>query len=246
MGGHGDDRRVTQYNPRTNTWRCMPSLQTGTRGHNVCTLDNKIFALGGWSGNNFTSGEMLDLGDNNPLWRFMADMNSDHYSGGAVVVGRKIYVLGGGATTTTNVEVYDVDQGILMKYLRILHMIFPDQWNTVTNMPTRRMYPGVAILDSKIYVTGGYDPFWTEDVSSVDCYDTDTNTWSQVADMNIARKGHSLVSLHGRLYAVGGWDVDKAEVYDPDSNTWTLLQHKLEGKVFGSGACLVKKYYLNN
>ena len=66
-------------------------------------------------------------------------------------------------------------------------------------------------------------------MSSVDCYDPDTNTWSQMANMNIARAGHSLVSLHGRLYAIGGCDVgyvDSVEVYDPDNNTWTTLQHK--------------------
>ena len=109
-------------------------------------------------------------------------------------------------------------------------------------MPTRRFGPGVAALDNKIYVTGGGD-FGV--MSSVDCYDPDTNTWSQMANMNIARDGHSLVSLHGRLYAIGGWDVDSVEVYDPDNNTWTLLQHKLDGRVFCIGADLIMKRYLN-
>ena len=49
---------------------------------------------------------------------------------------------------------YDVDQGILIEYL---HLIFPDQCNIVTNMPTMRKWPGVAALDDKIYVTGGHD-----------------------------------------------------------------------------------------
>ena len=123
-------------------------------------------------------------------------------------------------------------------------MIFIDQWNTVTNMPTVRYELGVAALDHKIYVTGGHEE---EDVSSVDCYDPDTNTWSQMANMNMARSAHSLVSLHGRLYAIGGGDgVDSVEVFDPDNNTWTLLQQKLDGQVFGTGACLVKKYFLSN
>ena len=111
-------------------------------------------------------------------------------------------------------------------------------------MPTRRCHPGVAALDNKMYVTGGYAG---QPMSSVDCYDPDTNTWSQVANMNIARHGHSLVSLHGRLYAIERWsgeDVDSVEVYDPDNNTWTLLQHKLDGEVFDTGACIIKKYYL--
>ena len=66
-------------------------------------------------------------------------------------------------------------------------------------MPTIRRYPGVAALDNKIYVTGGNDGH--EDLSSVDCYDPKTNTWSLVANMMIARFGHCLLNLHGLLYA---------------------------------------------
>ena len=209
----------------------MPSLQQSRIGHSVCTLANKIFVLGGDCGS-ATTCEMLDLSEEEPQWRYIANMNSRHHACGAVVVERKIYALGGDRDT---VDVYDADQ---------------DQWKTpVTNILTYRICQGVAALDNKIYVTGGYGVdylLYGQSMSSVDCYDPDTNTWSQVADMNVARKGHSLVSLHGRLYAVGGWDVDSVEVYNPDSNTWTLLQHKLEGEVFGSGACLVKNYYLNN
>merc|ERR1719232_743828 len=103
-------------------------------------------------------------------------------------------------------------------------------------MQNWRYYPGVAALDNKMYVTGGGGGGQT--MSSVDCYDPDTNTWSQMANMNIARRGHCLVSLHGRLYAIGGGleYVDSVEVYDPDNNTWTLLQQKLDGTVAGAGA----------
>ena len=107
-------------------------------------------------------------------------------------------------------------------------------------MPTRRYSPGVAALDSKIYVTGGGDGLQL--LSRVDCYDPDTNTWSRLPDMNIARAAHSLVSLHGRLYAIGG--VDSVEVFDPDNNTWTLLQHKLDHRLHGTGAGLINKNFL--
>ena len=136
VGGHFD-RRVTEYNPRTNTSRNLPSLQQGRGGHSVCTLDNKIFVLGGYDN---TSCEMLDLSDDDPHWRYIAQMNSDHHDGGAVVIERKIYVL---SARTTNVEVYDVDvdqgrsswfhklfaligltnqQGILMEYLQFRYI----------------------------------------------------------------------------------------------------------------------------
>ena len=61
--------------------------------------------------------------------------------------------------------------------------------------------------------------------------------------MNIARHDHTLVDLHGRLYDIGGTNinvpsqsVDSFEVYNPDNNTWTGLQHRLDGKVEHNGA----------
>ena len=68
--------------------------------------------------------------------------------------------------------------------------------------------------------------------------------------MNIARYNHSLVSLHGRLYAIGGvggfmggFRIDSDEVYDPENNTWTLLQHKVD-KMYYNGADVIKECYL--
>ena len=103
---------VTKYNPQTNTWRKMPSLKRRS-GASVCSLDNKMFVLG--DGNyGSTTCEMLDLSDDDPQWRTIADMNRKHWHGGAVVTENKIFVLGGG--DDTSVEVYDVNQGrFLMK-----------------------------------------------------------------------------------------------------------------------------------
>ena len=125
-------------------------------------------------------------------------------------------------------------------------------------MPTWRGIPGVAAFDNKLYVTGGVDDGF-QLMSTVDCYDPDTNTWSQMKNMNSTRYGHCLVSLHRRLYAIGGYRYilngglfgrssdnihDTVEVYDPDSNTWTVLKQKLDGKVSDTEVGIIKKCYL--
>ena len=131
-------------------------------------------------------------------------------------------------------------------------------------MPFENESPGVAVLDNKVYVTGGYNVGYEdaaglsgdeeicgEEVSSVqrrvDCYDPATNTWSKAADMNIARMEHALISVHGKLYAIGGryhGDIDTVEVYDQDTDKWTVLPNKLEGSICLNGACSVKKHIL--
>ena len=113
-GGYGGESEVLEYNPRTNTWRNMPKTLQNRYGHNICGLENKIFVLGGptINGATNTTCEMLDLNDNDPQWKYIASMNSDHFNGIAVVVEKMIYVLGG--SFDTSVEVYDLDKGKFM------------------------------------------------------------------------------------------------------------------------------------
>ena len=54
-------------------------------------------------------------------------MNIGHTGGGAVVIERKIYVLGGDAYNS--VEVYDTDQGILMKCFQIIVKLGSWSWS---------------------------------------------------------------------------------------------------------------------
>ena len=52
----------------------MPSLQEEKYCRTVCTVDNKIFVFGG---SGLTSScEMLDLGDDDPHWKYIANTNN--------------------------------------------------------------------------------------------------------------------------------------------------------------------------
>ena len=137
-------------------------------------------------------------------------------------------------------------------------MILSDEW-IGTLLPTHvaiYLNPGIAALNNKIYVTGGRYGAPTggsQYISHAYCYDPDTNTWSQLPNMNIPRCGHGLVSLDGRIYAIGGkgdiiwrlggYNVDSVEVYNADDNTWTILQQKLDGEVAYTGTVLINKYH---
>ena len=106
-GSAGERRKVTEYNPCTDTWRNMPSLQLERDGQvGVCTLDHKIFVVGADN-----TCEMLDMGEKDPEWKYIANMKGQHHDASIAILDRKIYVLGGAGT---DVEVYDVDEGIFM------------------------------------------------------------------------------------------------------------------------------------
>ena len=142
----------------------------------------------------------------------------------AVVVGGKLYAIGGADTDLTSadhafiglnsVEAFDPQTGT---------------WAEVTPMRTARSSPGAAVLDGKIYVSGGdTNAADTSDAfaNTVEVYDPQTNTWGTAAPMVMARNSHCMAELGGQIYAVGGLDngisrLSSAEAFDPQTNTWT-------------------------
>ena len=86
----------------------------------------------------------------------------------------------------------------------------------------------VQLADGRVLMFGGsMDNGPANKIASI--FDPSTNTWSRVADMNLARWYPAGVRLNdGRVVAISGSIVpgvwaDTPEIYDPVSNTWTLL-----------------------
>ena len=77
-----------------------------------------------------------------------------------------------------------------------------------------------------IYVVGGYGEGGRP--STVELYDPQNASWTQVASMAHPRSLHGCVALAGKLYAAGGRGdeyllLDTAEVYDPQTDGWQPL-----------------------
>jgi N-acetylneuraminic acid mutarotase len=60
--------------------------------------------------------------------------------------------------------------------------------------------------------------------------------WTQKADMPAARAGHSSIVLDGKIYAIGGANINSApasktmQVYDPILNSWTYKANMVAGR----------------
>ncbi|KAH6947402.1 hypothetical protein HPB50_018807 [Hyalomma asiaticum] len=92
-------------------------------------------------------------------------------------------------------------------------------------MLTRRCRLGVAVLQGKIYVCGGYDG--ATFLQTTEAFDPVTQQWQFVAPMNVTRSRVALVANCGRLFAVGGYDgvsnLSTVEIYDPEADQWTPI-----------------------
>jgi hypothetical protein len=107
------------------------------------------------------------------------------------------------------------------------------EWMPKKSMPTDRGLAACASIDGKIYVMGGLrslgSQIWKDGFSTVEVYDTHSDTWTQMADMPIKNWGLSAVAVNGKIYVLGGTTgtglaspvYASVEVYDPQTNTWT-------------------------
>ncbi|WOL11404.1 F-box/kelch-repeat protein [Canna indica] len=102
---------------------------------------------------------------------------------------------------------------------------------------------GVAVLDAKIVIAGGYVvDEGTKCVSDdVYQYDSQLNRWNLLSKMNVARHDFACSEVNGQIYAAGGFgsngdSLSSVEVYDPNENKWTLIE-SLRRPRWGCFAC---------
>ena len=133
-----------------------------------------------------------------------------------MVDGIKIYVLDGiiyddedEREATGRVDVYDPAA---------------DSWQQMAAMPTVRHSHTSAVMDGKIYVSGGLNTSG-DLLDAFEAYDPVTNTWATLASLSEVRADHASAAFNGKLYVFGGWASggdrrDLVEVYGPASNSW--------------------------
>ncbi|XP_037656072.1 kelch-like protein 1 isoform X2 [Choloepus didactylus] len=83
---------------------------------------------------------------------------------------------------------------------------------------------GVTVLEGPIYAVGGHDG-WSY-LNTVERWDPQSQQWTFVASMSIARSTVGVAALNGKLYSVGGRDgsscLSSMEYYDPHTNKWNV------------------------
>lgn len=133
---------------------------------------------------------------------------------------------------------YDA-RGIAEGVLRECDIYDPwtETWRCASPLQRGRWGHGCAALGNRIYVVGGCSPRLNapaaamETLRSCEVYDPSTDSWTEVAPLQVARSGARLIPLPGgRLAVVGGCtDVfgravsqSSVEIFDEALGTWTL------------------------
>ncbi len=161
-------------------------------------------------------------GSAQPRWRYKAEMPTSRRSFTASVVNGKIYAIGGLQSTGSNqdpirtVDMYDPSTGI---------------WTQMADNPLPMYEHSEGVVDSKIYIMGGYPRVPTAPPSAIfQVYDPATDTWKRKADMPVPRANHCAAVVDGKIYLFGGFCFEcpvpgrllsTVSIYDPATDTWT-------------------------
>ncbi|XP_030055903.1 kelch-like protein 35 [Microcaecilia unicolor] len=118
------------------------------------------------------------------------------------------------------------------------------QWTALASVPGYAKSEFAACtLKNDIYISGGH-----VGSSDVWLFSSQLNVWIRVASLHKGRWRHKMITLHGKLYAVGGFDgfqrLSTVECYDFFSNNWTFIPPMLEGVSSAAVVACMNKVYV--
>jgi N-acetylneuraminic acid mutarotase len=196
------------------TWTGQAPLSLGPRQEmGVAAIAGEVYVVGGFDG----TGQPVDTVESYSVsgnrWTRRASLPAALHHVNLAAVGGKLYVVG--ALTGGNFA----GSGATLVYDPAL-----DAWSPLTSMPpgSGRGASGVAVLDGRIVVAGGYRG--GASVADASVFDPQTNAWSPLQPLGVPRDHLAAGTVDGRVFAVagraGGALKGALEVLDAASNTW--------------------------
>ncbi|MGK3205840.1 Kelch repeat-containing protein [Amycolatopsis sp. MEPSY49] len=201
------------------SWKYRPPMLSPRFAHEVATVGDDVFVLGGTDGNvGYSSVETRKLTGSGE-WHYVSPMPFPRGNHAAGVVDGFVYVAGGigpGDASVDAVDRYDPEL---------------DEWSPAPALPVPLAAAAAAGLGHRLYLAGGVvgdtdaEEHATDAVLVLDPRD-DRPHWVPVAPMLTPRARFRLVAAGGGLYAIGGLSsrlqdvLDSVERYSPETDTW--------------------------
>ncbi|XP_051279392.1 kelch-like protein 22 isoform X2 [Dicentrarchus labrax] len=163
---------VERYDPRTNMWEFVSPLKREVYAHAGAVLDGKMYVTCGRRGMAYLK-ETYCYDPVANHWTACAEGPVERAWHGMAAVNGRLYVIGG-----SNDE---------CQYRRdVLKVACFDpeanSWSLMTPLPAGHGEPGVAVLDSHIYILGGRSHDKGNRMKYVHVYNTDTDEWESDKD----------------------------------------------------------------
>lgn len=193
------------------------SAVTARRALGAATLNEQLYAIGGWNGV-ATQLDLVEVYDpTTRQWHTGPPLIVARSQHGVVAAGRALWVIGG----------WHAEHGLVSAVERLAPA--DTHWQIVTHLPNPRREPGIALWQEQIVVAGGFNGQSDADLEGysdrVDAYDWRHDRWQRLAKLSVPRRGLVLVTVADRLFAIGGYSAEEGftnlvEEYDPNAQRW--------------------------
>lgn len=198
------------YNISLNEWSIKTTVPVGLRINAAIAVGEKIYCLGNSLRNNIYSYDPMENKWQSKSSYISYPENPSVYQNFCVAVGTKIYCFP-----------YPSDYDIAI-YDTVL-----DQWSSAGRLPSVRAAFGIASVASIIYVFGGYVSIYnTTPLNTVDSFDTNSNTWSQLSAMVTGKTHFASGVSRTEIYAVAGHintgETADTQIYSTLENSWRV------------------------
>ena len=240
---HDDSDQIHHYNPDLPSWSVLTSLPpgAGVEYAALASLQSRLFLVGGRSRDGRSLRSVFSYDLSTSTWARLPDMKEVRWYHGALTVGTRLYAVAG-CTQLDSLEYLDLDLDLDLDTEQGRANRANRAWQLGPAMSCPRHLPGVGRLETDIYVCGGSDDNWGAH-HTVEKLDTNTNTWSRLADMLVPRIQPTVLAHNGSLYVLGGRNSNKVELmsgerFSPATNTWSMVK-EMSKKRWGGGGCVL-------
>ena len=135
----------------TGDWQALPSMTKKRCFFEAAVIDDKVYAVGGYSKGMLKDMEVFDNKLN--VWKECRPMSQNRHGHAVATFDEEIYVFG--------------KDGVCEKYNPVT-----DTWTAIASCPNKTSFRGSAVFDGEIYLVGGLNK------TETDIYDAKTNKWS--------------------------------------------------------------------
>lgn len=199
------------------SWKSISSINTLGRSRPAAALVNgKIYLFGGEVSDGSQAEQVERYDPSTNTWTTLGGVMPNPASNiCTAVIGTDIYIPGGYLTWSTYTNA-----------LRIFHTS-TNSWSVVTTdpMPAELSGMGCTTMNNNIYVVGGNGSTGAQ--ASAYVYNPSApagSRWSTIASLNTANANIGVVTISGKLYALGGLACPTCvEVYDPADGAWHVV-----------------------
>lgn len=224
---------VHTYDLDTGTWREEPSKPTAVANVKAAVIGKRIYVPGGLLSNGQSTDALEVFEPASGVWSQAAPLPKPLLGYALVADSDGFWVCGG----------WDGSQYVADCYY---YRVATDAWETAPALGIARAFAAGALLDGRVYITGGFDGDTVYRLAESLAPTTGgrARAWQVHAPMQAPRAGHEAVALEGALYVIGGgWDtpLSYGERYDAVANAWATFPCPVVGSWRNLGLAAVAR-----